>query len=195
MANASVTPYELLAALATDPCTGVLLLLLVAAAIIDWRSLRIPNWLTFSGMALGLACNAIWPSPPHAGLLNALGGLALGFAVMLPIYAFRLTGAGDVKLMAMTGSFLGLWGTLHAILFTFVAAGLVALLFAWSKRSLGRMLGNVRDAAQALLFSAMATGRPVARIDPSASAASLPYAVSIGIGTAAYLVAKQLGYA
>src|SRR3954453_19393343 len=49
-----------LAQLAASPSLVLLVVLLLAAAVIDWRTYRIPNWLTMSGMAAGLLCNA-WP--------------------------------------------------------------------------------------------------------------------------------------
>src|SRR6478609_3396922 len=48
---------ELMGMLVTDPRTGVLIGLLVVAAISDWRTYRIPNWLTGGGLVFGLVCN------------------------------------------------------------------------------------------------------------------------------------------
>src|SRR4051812_2974354 len=48
---------QLLAMLATDPRTGVLFVLLIIASVTDYRTYRIPNWLTLSGIAFGLIYN------------------------------------------------------------------------------------------------------------------------------------------
>src|SRR3712207_9290397 len=75
------------------------------AAIIDVRSRRIPNWLTASLVLAGIALN-VW----RAGLLGvalAAAGVALGLAVLLPVYMLRGIGAGDVKLLAGLGAVLG----------------------------------------------------------------------------------------
>src|SRR5688500_13934209 len=90
---------SLLAALACHPAIA-LAMLVIAAAVIDVQSLRIPNWLTVGGMVLGLAWNTAVASASLAGFLWALGGLAVGLVVLLPFYAVRVMGAGDVKLMA-----------------------------------------------------------------------------------------------
>ena len=54
-------------------------LVAVGAGILDWRYRRIPNWLTVSGLAAGVAVNTIlfrWP-----GLKAALLGTALGLGL------------------------------------------------------------------------------------------------------------------
>jgi prepilin peptidase CpaA len=185
---------ELLTSLATDPRTGVLFALLIVAAVIDYRTYKIPNWLTLTGIAFGLIYSAAVPFSLHAGLLWALGGLLLGFLIMLPLYALKAMGAGDVKLMAMAGAFLGVTDTFYAALFTFIVGGLAALAFALFNKALGRMVVNVKNVAQVMLLSAIGGIKPDARIDAGNSVGRLPYGVSISIGTIGYVVAKQLGY-
>ncbi|HXD42258.1 MAG TPA: A24 family peptidase [Ramlibacter sp.] len=195
MRDAAASLLDLPAMLAANPRIGVLIALLVAAAVIDYRSYRIPNWLTAGGMLLGLACAALLPSPDHAGFLWAFGGLAVGFAVLLPLYVLRILGAGDVKLMAMAGAFLGAIGTLYAILFTFTAAGVLAVALALSHGALMRMLGNVKNFVQFMTFSVMGGVRRAAPIEAEASIGRMPYGISVATGTMAYLVAAQLGFA
>lgn len=184
---------ELLGMLIADPRTGVLLALLALAAWHDWRSMRIPNLLCASGIVFALVYNTAVPPVPHAGWLWAPAGMLLGFALTVPMYALRLMGAGDVKLMAMIGAFLGSAGVLHALLYSMIAAGVAALLFAASHRVLLRMLGNVRELVRGMMWSAVAAGRPALPHAPMASVGRLPYAVSIALGTSAWLVGDQLG--
>jgi prepilin peptidase CpaA len=193
--NDADSHLQLTAMLAANPRTGVLIALLVAAAVIDYRSYRIPNWLSVGGMLVGLACSAVLPSTDDTGFLWALGGLAVGFGVMLPLYVLRILGAGDVKLMAMAGTFLGVFGTLYAILFTFIAGGILAIALALAHGALVRMLGNVKNVVQFMTFSIMGGVRPAAPIEAGASIGRLPYGISITAGTIAYLVVSRLGYA
>jgi prepilin peptidase CpaA len=193
--NDADSHLQLTAMLAANPRTGVLIALLVAAAVIDYRSYRIPNWLSVGGMLVGLACSAVLPSTDDTGFLWALGGLAVGFGVMLPLYVLRILGAGDVKLMAMAGTFLGAFGTLYAILFTFIAGGILAIALALAHGALVRMLGNVKNVVQFMTFSIMGGVRPAAPIEAGASIGRLPYGISITAGTIAYLVVSRLGYA
>ena len=178
-----------------DPRTGVLLILLVIASVSDYRTFKIPNWLTGSGMVFGLIYSTVVPFSIRLGFLWALGGLLLGFLIMLPFYALRIMGAGDVKLMAMVGAFLGVTDTLQAVIFSFIVGGIAALGFALFNKALIRMLGNVKSIAQMMMLSAIGGFRPDIQIEAGKSVGTLPYGICISIGTVAYVVAKQLGYA
>jgi prepilin peptidase CpaA len=110
---------------------------------------------------------------------------------MLPMYALRIMGAGDVKLMAMVGAFLGVNATLVALLFCIVTAGIAALAFALRKGVLAQLFGNVGGLMRGMLWSAVASGKP--QLQPAAmqSVGKLAYGISIAVGTAGYLVAQQ----
>ena len=174
-----------------DGRIALLALLLIVAAVIDYRSLRIPNWLTAGGTVLGLALNAVGGVSALAGFLWALAGAAVACAVLLPAYVFRVMGAGDVKLMAMVGAFLGLPQILPALLFVFVTGGVSALLFAVAHRRVGRLAFNFRNIVQGMVLP---MPQPLAAAAPDKSIGKLPYAVSIGAGTLLYLASRQLGY-
>jgi prepilin peptidase CpaA len=183
--------FELLGMLVTDPRTGVLLALLVAAAVSDYRSYRIPNIITGGGILFALVYNTLVPPEWHADWTWAPAGMLLGFGALLPMYAIRAMGAGDVKLMAMVGAFLGFNATLLALLFCILTAGLAALAFALRKGVLGQLFGNVGGLMRGMLWSAVASGKP--QLQPAAmqSVGKLAYGISIAIGTASYLVAQQ----
>jgi prepilin peptidase CpaA len=186
--------FELLVMLLTDPRTCVLFALLTIAAVIDYRTYRIPNWLTMGGAGFALLYVAVIPFSVQHGLLWALGGFTLGLFIMLPLFALRVMGAGDVKLMAMVGAFLGLSDTFHAVLATFIVGGVAALAFAIYHGVLGRLLGNLRSTTGLMLMSALAGMRPQVPADESKSIGKLPYGVSIAIGTIGYVAGKQLGF-
>lgn len=186
---------ELLAMLIKEPRTGVLLILLVIASVSDYRTYKIPNWLTVSGMVFGLIYNTVIPFSIHHGFLWALGGLLLGFFIMLPCYALRIMGAGDVKLMAMVGAFLGVTDTLHALIFSFIVGGIAALIFSLYRKALVQMLGNVKNITQMMMMSAIGGFRPDVQIEAGKSVGKLPYGICISIGSVSFVVAKQLGYA
>ena len=82
-------------------CVGALLTL---ACISDLRTRRIPNVLTFLRRAARSCFTLI------TGGLNAAGWSLAGCIVgllLLPIFALRGMGAGDVKLLAAVGAWLG----------------------------------------------------------------------------------------
>jgi len=186
---------QLLEMLVTDPRTGVLMALLVAAAIIDWRTFRIPNWLTAGGILFALVCNTVMARHPLSGLLDASAGLLVGFGLLLPLHLMRVMGAGDVKLMAMVGAFLGVSGTLNAALYTFIVGGVAALAFGFFHRAFQQMLGNVRDVLHSMLVSATLGMKPDGRVGVQQSVGRLPYGVSICVGTIGFLLTRQLGFA
>lgn len=161
-------------------CTVFVLL----AAIADLRQQKIPNLLVMSGTATALAANA-W-SPDGIGFGAAAAGLAVGLAVFLPGFLMRLLGAGDVKLIAMLGAFLGFGHLLGALLATFLAGGLLAVVFAWRAGRLGMMAANLRLIVFGTLMRAALPGAPT--LAPPAPAVRMPYGVAIAAGTLLYLL-------
>jgi prepilin peptidase CpaA len=184
---------DLLGMLVLDLRTGVLMSLLVVAAICDVRTGRVPNWLVFAGTAYGLLYNALFPAfPRDIGILFALGGLVVGLGVLLPMYALRVMGAGDVKLMAMAGAFLGASATLNAVLATLIAGGVLAMVLALLNGTVGRMVRNVAMMFRGTMLT-FATGVGGLTVHGGPSAGKMPYGVAIATGTIAYLILAQLG--
>jgi prepilin peptidase CpaA len=105
------------------------------------------------------------------------------------MYLLRVMGAGDVKLMAMVGAFLGIEDVLGAVLATFLAGGVLSLAYAWKIGVLRRTLQNIRF----ILYSnavRMAGGSVPTLEDAPETAGKFPYAVAIAVGTLGYLVWK-----
>ncbi len=158
--------------------------ILVEAAVIDGLKLRVPNWLTFHFVIGGLAF-AAW-SGGSPGLLWSLGGAALGLALLLPLYAIGGMGAGDVKLLAGVGAWMGPALTLGAFVATAITGGLMAVaMVAWSGQyarhwamfqTIGQEIVTVRDPV--LLSEKAAVRKP--------SMMLLPYGIPITVGSIAY---------
>ncbi|HEX9721522.1 MAG TPA: A24 family peptidase [Ramlibacter sp.] len=195
MNDAASSLLELLGMLVTSPHTLALFALLVAAGVIDYRTMRIPNWLTVGGILVGLLSSTLSTGRPLDGFLGASAGMAVGLAVLLPFYALRVMGAGDVKLMAAIGAFLGFPAILYAVLFTFIVGGVAAVAFAVSHKVSRRMADNLGAIAMSMALAAMTRTSPAASLKQGGSIGKLPYAISIGIGTTAFVVARQLGFA
>ncbi len=185
---------ELLGMLLSNPRYSILLGLLVIASVSDWSRYKIPNWLTLGGSVFALIYSAVMPFSPQLGFGWSLGGFSLGLSFMLPLYMLGMMGAGDVKLMAMVGAFLGMTHTLYALLFVFVSGGLAALAFSLWHQSLLRLAGNIKQSLTSLLPSTKAGVRLQVSGVGHESVGKFPYAVSITFGTTAFLIANQLGY-
>lgn len=194
MSEEFIAALDLLKMLVLEPRTSVLIALLIVAALIDVKSNRIPNWLVFAGAVFGIAYNGFFPVfGRESGWLLAIGGLGVGLGMLLPFYMLRAMGAGDVKLMAMVGAFLGPWHTFLAVLATFLAGGVLAIAFLLANGSLRRGLLNVLLMSRVATLDVAAGSKPVLAVDDSISAGKLPYGVAIATGTIGYLVLKQFG--
>ncbi len=126
----------------TDAASSTLLAVLLLAAVGDVRSRKIPNRLILSGLALSLGFVLGGALP----LGQFLGGLLLGGCCFLPLYLRGVLGAGDVKLMALAGSFLGLKAALVSVLLTTLSGGALALFY------LGFMSSTTLPYAAAILL-------------------------------------------
>jgi prepilin peptidase CpaA len=107
----------------------------------DWRTRRIPNWLTVSGVLVGLAANVIlrgW----HGALISLEGaGLALG--ILLPFVLLRGLGAGDWKLMGAMGAVMGWQGMLSVLFVSAVISGVMAVFQMVAAKRVRATLWNV----------------------------------------------------
>lgn len=185
---------ELTRMLVTDPRTIVLFTLLMTAAVVDVREERIPNWLTLGGLAFGLLYSVFVPFWDKHGVLWSLAGAGIGFGVMFPLWLLRMTGAGDVKLMAMSGALLGLQAIPTALLGSLIAGGAFAILFSIRRGNLGTMLANVMRMLH-LGGVAVAVGVPVRFIASGwQSVGRMPFAVPIAAGTITTVVATHFGF-
>lgn len=101
------------------------LAVLGVATFTDLRSRRIPNWLVLPFLVVGLAVSA-WLHSWH-GLAQSLEGAALGLLIYGVLFFMGGMGAGDVKLAAAIGAWIGPVQLLYALFLTAMAGGLMVL--------------------------------------------------------------------
>ncbi len=157
---------------------------LVEAAVIDGRQLRVPNWLTFHFVVGGLVY-ACWTGGCEA-LLVSLAGTGVGLLSLLPLYAIGGMGAGDVKLMAGVGAWVGPWLALGAFVASALAGGLVALVMIAASgdiirhwvmfQTIGHEIISIRNPCE---LAERAGQR-------KKNMMLLPYAIPIAVGSIAY---------
>ena len=159
--------------------TIALVVALVTASVTDFRTQRIYNWLTFPLIIAGFATHTVFGG--MEGLKFAASGFGLGFAVMVIPYFMGVMGAGDVKLMAGVGAWLGLESTFTAFIFTCIAGGIYGLaVLAFDREVLKGVLINIRNtfavfmATRKFNFTPVATEKALPR---------LCYGVAIAVGT------------
>lgn len=115
----------------------------LAAGWTDWRTRRIPNWLTVSGFLVGLLTNVLvyhW-----AGFKASLAGAGIALGLLLPVVLLRGLGAGDWKLMGALGAFLGPTRIVLVLFGAVVLAGIAACTMVTWRRRWGTTLSNLRD--------------------------------------------------
>ncbi|MBZ5665090.1 MAG: A24 family peptidase [Acidobacteriia bacterium] len=163
-------------------------LVAAVAGVLDWRFRRIPNWLTVSGFAGGLAANTIlygWP-----GLKAALLGALLGLGLLLPFVVIRSLGAGDWKLAGALGACLGPGQMLSVLMGTILVAGAMALAVVIWKGRLKRTLLNIAHLLGAL-FSLRMPGREVSLDDPQST--KIPFGVAMAATVLFYGIGRAMG--
>lgn len=163
----------------------VVVLLWIAAAW-DIRQRRVPNLLVFPAMLLGIALQLVMFG--SGGVVAALGGIAVGLGLLLPGYLLGTTGAGDVKLMAAVGTFLGPQDAALAALASIAVGSVVALGYAASSlfqpdsvtpwRRWGLMCRTFVTTLRPI-YLPPAEGEVMGR--------KFPFAVSIALGTTLFL--------
>jgi prepilin peptidase CpaA len=163
-----------------------LVALVMAAGVLDLRMRRIPNWLTGSGIALGLALNGLQRGP-WRGLRFSLAGMLLALGVYLLLYALRAMGAGDGKLMAAVGALTGWQNWFGIFLITSILGGVAALFFALARGRLKKTLWNV-----GFVLAEMKKGRPAYLANEEldvrgAKGLRLPHGAVIAAATLIYL--------
>lgn len=104
------------------------------AALYDWRTGEIPNWLTLGALVISPFAHVAFASVGgHAPSMEALqeGGLSIAGAVLcalvpLLLYRQNAIGAGDVKLLAAIGALLHPKLGVEAEMYAFFGAAIVA---------------------------------------------------------------------
>lgn len=149
------------------------------AGWLDWRSRRIPNWLTIPALLVGLVTNTVawgWD-----GAMAALGGAGLALALLLPGVLLRGIGAGDWKLMGALGAFLGPREILLILLASILIAGIMAVLQTIKAKRLGTTLANMWELIRGAAIFGLRP-HPVITLD-NPGLLSLPFGMAVALAT------------
>jgi prepilin peptidase CpaA len=152
------------AELVTVPVVVVFVAVLAMAVTDLWR-FRVHNLVTLPLLVGGLIYQSLTAGTP--GFVNGLLGALFGFSALILFCVVGGIGAGDVKLLAGVGAWLGMPLTFYVFLGSSLAAGVysmalllksrklretwVNLQIAWYRlRAIGRYLGSDSDVEQAV---------------------------------------------
>lgn len=158
--------------------------ILIFAAVIDGWKLKVPNWITFPLIVGGWVYSTAYFG--WEGLGWSVLGTVVGLALLLPAYSIGGMGAGDVKLLAGVGAWVGSLNTLYAFCVSAIIGGVIAILMILWNRQWRRHLKQFLCITNEILeirdpnaLSAIAAERKSAML-------LLPYGIPIAIGTIAY---------
>jgi prepilin peptidase CpaA len=157
----------------------IALLVGFAACVTDVRSRRIPNLLTFGAAAAGIAVHSSiggW-----GGFQTASTGWLAGTALFLPMFVLGGMGAGDVKLLAALGAWLGPRDAFWMAVYGSMAGGAMACAVAVRH---GYLAIAFRNLATLLRYWWLAGPRPLPGVSLEHNTGPrLAYAIPIFIGT------------
>jgi prepilin peptidase CpaA len=161
----------------------------LVAAFVDYRSRKIPNWLTVSAFVLGLGLRTAlfgWP-----GAKSALEGTGLALLLLLPLVLLRALGAGDWKLMGAVGAFLGPLMFLFVLLGSILVSGIMAVVEMARTRRVRETLQNLVVLVKGF-FSFGLRAHPQISLD-NPDLIKLPFGVAVAIATIGCYCAARWG--
>jgi prepilin peptidase CpaA len=154
------------------PAFLVLALMLTIAVYIELKEMRIPNWLTLSGMSLGLLISYLHGTN---AFVSSIVGLLIGFGFLFIFYVFGGVGGGDVKLMGAAGALMGAALIKPALVYTaFIGAFLAVMMVVWRKDFWMRIAWGIKRLA-------FWRKSDEAGLEPPAPIA-VPYGMAIALG-------------
>jgi prepilin peptidase CpaA len=109
----------------------------------DWKTRRIPNWLTIPALFLGIVAHGL--TAGRSGLLESLKGTGLALLILLPVVLLRGLGGGDWKLMGALGAILGFRMMLVVLWGAVVIAGVMGVVQITRHRRWRATWNNLRE--------------------------------------------------
>jgi len=171
---------------------GAMVPMILVASWIDYRQHRIPNKLNLLRAASGLIVQMGFFGVQ--GLVTGAEGLALGLALLIVPWAMHLMGAGDVKLLAGVGAWLGPGLVLKSFVVGALIGGVAAVVMIVLARRIRPALTNlfllgVKCSDAQLVFGDFGSVKQM-----GSQAQLLPYGVPLTAGTLLVLVCNFGGW-
>ena len=181
-----------------DQVQAVPIVVVLVAALIttvtDLWSFKIYNVLTVPLFFSGLIYHSVVSG--MGGFQGSLLGALFGLGVLLPFYVMGGMGAGDVKLMAAIGAWLGLPLTFHLFIASSLAAGVYSVILLFVGQGLAETWTNFQILwlRVVILGRHMGTGERVeAEVNrPDRRRRLVPFAAMVMVGAVALIVLNRL---
>lgn len=163
---------------------GLVSAVLILAAVIDGWKLKVPNWITFPMILSGWAASGIafgW-----GGLAASLWGTAVGLGLLLPAYAVGGMGAGDVKLLAGVGAWVGVSQTFWAFAASVVIGAVIAIVMVVASRRWRHHQRQFLGILTEILLIRNPSKLSEIAAERKSTMMLLPYGIPIAVGTIGY---------
>jgi len=163
----------------------LLIVVLIIAAIYDLLFHKIPNWLTYPAIFIGILYYISIKG--IEGFLFSIGGIAVGIATLVIPYLLGGTGAGDVKLLGAVGGLLGPKGVFVAFILTSIVGGIYALILLIYHGYFKDIIKRYGSMLKAFIFTKRFIYIPSSH---KKEKPKLCYGVAIALGTIIFIVFK-----
>ena len=152
-------------------------LIIIIALYTDLRYRKIPNVLTFFGIASGIVINI-----PN-GSMDSVLGLVLVMAAFIPVYIMGAVAAGDVKVLMAIGVLTGYKFTIEVLLFTIACNLIITAVVLVKKKRLKNTLQLTYNELKYRLLIFFGSKKAAVLEKPSIEAnTQIPYMPAIAIG-------------
>jgi prepilin peptidase CpaA len=173
-----------------DTTTKIWVVALVVGLVagwIDWRTRRIPNWLTVTGVLSGIAIHSYVSG--WVGAMVAILGVIAALIILLPCVLLRAMGAGDWKLMAALGSLLGPLMVLFVLVAAIFLAGIMALFMVVRAKRVKETFCNIYVLIQGFFTFGLRANPDISLDNPALM--KLPFGVAAAGGTVLCFLATR----
>jgi prepilin peptidase CpaA len=156
--------------------------------VVDFRTRKIPNWLTVPAMLGGILLRSLlggWP-----GAKSSLEGVGLALALLLPLVLLRALGAGDWKLMGAVGAFLGPILFLFVLFGSIMVSGLMAAVEMARTKRAKETFGNMLVLVRGFISFGLRKNPEISLDNPRLM--KLPFGVAVALSTVACFCAARL---
>lgn len=164
----------------------------IIASWYDYVQRRVPNWLNLALIVSGFIAQGYYFGLP--GVQCGAGGLVVGFGLLIVPWMMHGMGAGDVKLLAAIGVWLGWRLTLYSFALGALIGGVSAVVMICSTGRLRMACSNLgvimtKCCSRQTLFSEFGSAKSF-----GSTSQLLPYGVPLSAGTLIVLTARMFGW-
>jgi prepilin peptidase CpaA len=156
-----------------------LAVLILLAVISDIRTCKIKNSIIIIFTAAGLATGII--NAGMQGLAYSLAGAAIPLVLLFILYALKMLGAGDIKLLCAAGAIGGAGFIPYGIAYSFLSGGLIALVIMLLRKNAGKRARHFLSYIKSCFLSRSLL--PYTDLPDRSDGAKFRFSIAIACGT------------